>query len=179
MSTNGLNEWKKYIETNTPKGRILLTGAHAWEGSASTDHFQHAQGAAWITTDIEGDDVDIRADLHSIDRHIGDLDGIFSPATLEHIERPWVAMSAMSRSLKVGGALFLHTHQTFPLHGYPNDYYRFSVEALKSLCFDAGLNVVCASYDNPCVINPPKNVTVWNRDAESYLNVSIFAVKKE
>lgn len=179
MSDNALNQWVKYIEINTPRGRILLTGFHAQQGTVNLDYFGYAKNAKWITTDIEGDDVDIRADLHSIDRHVGDLNGIFSPATLEHIERPWVAMSAMSRSLKVGGALFLHTHQTFPLHGYPNDYYRFSVEALKSLCFDAGLNVLSASYDNPCIIKPPKNVTVWNRDAASYLNVSIFAVKKE
>lgn len=178
METSPLNVWKTHIEANSPQGRILLTGAHVWEGSVNPDHAKHARHAQWITTDIEGSDVDIRADLHVIDQHVGELDGIFSPATLEHIERPWVAMIAMGRALKPGGALFLHTHQTFPLHGYPHDYYRFSTEALKSLCFDAGLEVVSAGYDNACSIVPPASVEVWNDIAESYLNVNVCAVKK-
>ena len=37
------------------------------------------------------------------------------------------------KALKVGGLIYIQTHQSFPLHGYPHDYFRFSREALASL----------------------------------------------
>lgn len=158
---------------------VLLTGAKVWEGSVNPDHSQHYPSADWIGTDIEGGNgVDIVADLQRIDECGRTFDAVFSPATLEHIERPWVAVIAMGRVLKPGGVLFIHTHQTFPLHGYPFDFFRFSTSALRTLCFDAGLEVVEAGYDNPCTIVPPSSVAVWNRHAESYLNVSVCAVKQ-
>ena len=35
--------------------------------------------------------------------------------------------------LKIGGRLFIQTHQTFHLHAYPSDYFRFSTEALAAM----------------------------------------------
>ena len=40
-------------------------------------------------------------------------------------------MDAMYKSLKSEGVLFLQTHQTFLIHGYPSDYFRFTTEALS------------------------------------------------
>ena len=158
---------------------VLLTGAKVWPGSVNPSYRNHVPYAKWMTTDIEsGDGVDIVADLQRI-HEATDLkfDAIFSPATLEHIERPWTAMYAMSQILKPGGVLFLHTHQTFPIHGYPSDYFRFSTSALRTLCFDAGLEVIACEYDSPCTITPSVDVPVWNNVAESFLNVCVCAVK--
>jgi SAM-dependent methyltransferase len=158
---------------------ILLCGAKPWPGSFQTDHRKHCQRADWTTTDIEsGDGVDIVGDLQSLHKTT-DLrfDGIFCPAVLEHIERPWVAMYAMGQLLKPGGVLHIQTHQTFPLHGYPHDYYRFSVPALNSLCFDAGLHVLASGYDGPCTITPNGECAVWNPLATSFLNVTICGIK--
>lgn len=174
-----LDEFKSRVSVMPGKPSVLLTGAKVWDGSHNPDHSLHAPNANWVGTDIEdGDTVGIVADLQRI-HEVTDqkFDAIFSPATLEHIERPWVAMYAMSQVLRSGGVLFLHTHQTFPLHGYPHDYFRFSTAALRTLCFDAGLNVVSCEYDNPCSITPPPSVQVWNPVAESFLNVTVCAVK--
>ena len=174
-----LAEFKTRLANVTPC-RILYTGAKVWPGSVNLDHSLHAPHAEWIGTDIEaGAGVHIVSDLSRIDQ-VTDLrfNAVFSRATLEHIERPWCSMIAMANVLKAGGVLFVHTHQTFPIHGYPSDYFRFSTQALRTMCFDAGLEVIAAGYDNPCVITPPKSVTVWNLAAEAYLNVTICAVKK-
>ncbi len=174
-----LQIWVSAIATYN-KPTVLLTGAKRWEGSPPPSHEQYAPHATWIGTDIEaGEGVHIVGDLQSLDRTTDDkFDAIFSPATLEHIERPWTAMFAMTNMLRRGGLLYLHTHQTFPLHGYPNDFYRFSTEALKTLAHDAGLSVVSAAYDGPCKIRPDEKVAVWNDAAECYLNVTMVAEKR-
>ena len=174
-----LTVWKKQV-SNIPNCKVLCTGTKIWPGSVNPVHSNHLPEATWKGTDIEGGEgVDIVADLHNIHEIVGrdSFDAIFSPATLEHVQRPWVALRSMAQVLRPGGGLFIQTHQTFPLHGYPHDYFRFSVEALITLCSDAGLRTIGYAYENPCTITPPSEVTVWNHVAESYLNVCITAVK--
>lgn len=158
---------------------VLLTGVAVWEASVNPDRRVHAPHANWFGTDIvEQSGVDVVADLHEIHRktHLK-FDGIFSPSVLEHLERPWVAMQSMSNCLRSGGYLFVQTHQTFPLHYYPDDHFRFTTSALTTMAVDAGLEVVATGYDHPCMIQPPRSVTVWNKAAESFLNVTICARK--
>ena len=87
-----------------------------------------------------GEGVHIVSDLEELDKNIKEpYDAIFCPATLEHVRHPWIAMDALYKSLKPEGLLFIDTHQTFPLHGYPHDYFRFSTEALKIMAVDSGI----------------------------------------
>lgn len=177
MSGSPLNDWKTAMAVKQAPV-VLETGAKPWEGSAPpTDHTGHCLHAGeWLRTDIEaGQGVDIVADLHLIDVQCPRrFDGIYCPATLEHLERPWVAMRAMRDTLLPDGVLFIDTHQTFPLHGYPFDFYRFSTQALESLCRDAGLEVISSGYSNPCTI-VPTGAAVWNQIADCFLNVSVCA----
>lgn len=178
MTRSPLDEWKLHLELMPSTPEILLCGAKAWDGSINIDHRKHCRRAVWVTTDIEaGDGVDLVYDLQSMWQTCSrTFDAILCPAVLEHIERPWVAMYSMSQMLRSGGVLYVQTHQTFPLHGYPNDYFRFSEQALRTLCFDAGLEVLTAGYDSPCTITPVGE-HVWNPLAESYLNVTVCARK--
>jgi len=173
-----LDLWKRSMAPVSPCS-ILWTGAKAWPSSVNADHSLHVPHATWTGTDIAaGEGVDIVADLQRIDQDSSQrFDGIFSPATLEHIERPWCAMLAMSNILKPGGFLYLHTHQTFPVHGYPSDYFRFSTNALRTLCYDAGLTVLACEYDSPCTITPPPSVPVWDHVSRAFLNVTVCASK--
>lgn len=158
---------------------ILLTGAKPWPGTVAAEYRQHIRNATWFGTDIEGGQgVDIVGDLQAIDKVTAQrFDGIFCPATLEHIERPWCAVTAMGAALKPGGWLYIQTHQTFPLHGYPSDYFRFSTAALRTLVYDAGLVTVMSHHDGPCSIVPPAGHAVWNVEAEAFLNSCIVARK--
>ena len=161
-----------------PSPEILWTGAKPWDGTPSHSYFANAPHGRWLGTDIEGGEgVDIVGDLHYLDT-ITDrrFQGIFSPSTLEHVARPWIAFKALANLLADGGCLYLHSHQTFPIHGYPSDYFRFTGEAMRVMAEDAGLEVIETGYDHPCQIHPPAGI-VWNPSAPAFLNVTIVAVK--
>jgi len=171
-----LDEWKLQLALMPHRPQILLCGAKPWPMSCHLDHRKHCERADWITTDIEsGEGVDMVHDLQTMWQETDQrFDAIFCPAVLEHIPRPWTAMHSMSQLLLPGGVLYIQTHQTFVLHGYPHDYFRFSREALELMATDSGLHPLMSGYDGPCTITPLPDV-VWNPLAPSYLNVTICA----
>jgi SAM-dependent methyltransferase len=81
----------------------------------------------------EGPGVDIVLDLHDIDLPLDAAGTVIALDTLEHVERPWEAMAEIQRVLKPGGIAILTSVMRFPIHGYPNDYWRFTPEGLRSL----------------------------------------------
>jgi SAM-dependent methyltransferase len=142
------------------------------------DWVPHAK--EFLGTDIQaGPDVDIVADLHRLTDVVGSerFDVIISASTFEHLKYPTVAAHELLKVLKLGGVLFVQTHQSFPLHGYPNDYFRYSRDALASLFgTQMGFEVVATDYDFP--------VRLFARrfpDAEympAYLNTTLWGVKR-
>lgn len=158
---------------------VLELGTLRW-GNAPTHHREWAPDAPkYVMSDIgPGQDVDVVADAHDLKPfHDAEFDALIACSLLEHVARPWLVLPAMARVLQPGGVLFIDTHQTFPLHGYPDDYFRFSTQALTVLAVDAGFEVVAVEHLFPCKITPPKYVPVWNAAAESFLNVQMFARK--
>jgi hypothetical protein len=137
------------------------------------------QAAEFLGTDIEaGADVDIVADVHVLSQVVGEerFDVILSCSTFEHLKYPHVAAHEVMKSLKVGGLLFVQTHQTFPLHGYPNDYFRFSQAALASLFGSSmGFRVMATGSDFPVHIYSRRDphVQFW----PAYLNTTLWGEK--
>lgn len=121
----------------------------------------------------DGLDVDLVADIHDCPQiPDGAANAIVCVSVMEHVNRPWIAMPELARTLAPGGRMIVTTHQSFPIHGYPQDYWRFTREAMALLGADAGLDVVATAYAYPAKITPPAEVTEWNPAAEVYLNVS-------
>jgi len=54
----------------------------------------------------------------------------------EHCKAPWKAAKELHRTLTPGGMLILSTPFIWDYHAYPEDYWRFSVDALRLLCED-------------------------------------------
>jgi SAM-dependent methyltransferase len=170
--------------------RILELGTLRWEADRPTHHKDWAPDADWVLSDISpGTDVDVVADAHDLTRYWLRADGETPPfedesfdayiavSLFEHLERPWRAAQSAERVLRSGGVLYVATHQTFPIHGYPDDYFRFSDRALRLIFEDAGFEVLHAGYAYPCQIIPPPEVTRWNPAAPCWLNVEVAAVK--
>ena len=161
---------------------VLEMGTLRWEADFPTHHRDWApHAAAYVMTDIgEGQDVDVVADAHTLSRDLSNetFDAIIAVSVWEHLMRPWVAAQELAKSLQSDGIAFICTHQTFPLHGYPHDYFRFSAEALALIFEDAGLTTLGVGYDYPCSIVPPPQVTRWNPNADCFLNVAWAGVKK-
>lgn len=127
-----------------------------------------------------GLDVDVVCDLHKTVDIFKDksYDIIISCSTFEHLKYPLLCGHNLMKMLKIGGIIFIQTHQTFPLHGYKYDYYRFSREALKSI-FSKKMNIKTLSshFNGNCAIIPENNTNNWNHVAESYLNVIFIGEK--
>lgn len=163
--------------------RVIEIGTRGWNGM-TPKHMQKAvleanEGAKWLGVDLlEGDGVDVVCDAHELSKKFqpGEFDAFVCNSTLEHVRRPWVVAAEIAKVVKPGGIGLLQTHQSFPIHGYPNDYFRFSKEAIAELFgSDNGWRIVQAEYQCPCRVIPTSNVFVhacnWNFEAEAFLNV--------
>lgn len=164
---------------------ILELGTRRSDPDFPTHHREWLPDGRWTMADMAaGQDVDVVADAHDLEATFGSagygfegFDAAIAVSVFEHLERPWMAAASMASVLRPGGLVYVATHQTFPLHGYPSDFFRFSREALALIFEDAGFVVGATSYAYRCVIEPPPEVTRWNRapDVEAWLNVDLVA----
>lgn len=154
---------------------VVEVGTRRADESTPTHHadWLPADGTLIMSDAFPGLDVDVVADAETMTPFESDVyDAVVCCFTLEHIPRPWRAIEAFARILRPGGELYVATHQTFPVHGYPSDYFRFTTEALALLGEDAGLIVESTDYTFPCAIQPEIDLARWNSAAPSWLIVS-------
>jgi SAM-dependent methyltransferase len=169
--------------------RVLEIGTkQSMEGRAS--HVKHlfprVPRGNYLMADVEaGTDVDVVADLHALPQDwTNRFDALVAVSVFEHLERPWIAAKEVARVVAPGGFCYIGTHQTFPLHGYPSDFFRFSKEALALIFRDAGLNVVECEYEHRAKISAPNEFIPlsyqdeWNATFPSYMVVNLFAEKR-
>jgi SAM-dependent methyltransferase len=160
--------------------RVLELGTKRSIAGRSTLHTDWVPNAAvYLGTDIEaGEDVDIVADVHRLSAVTGaeQFDVLISCSSFEHFKYPHVAAHEVMKVLKTGGLLFIQTHQAYPLHAYPFDYFRFSREALAGL-FGAsmGFKVIETDYEYPASIFTLENPHLTAEPA--FLNVRLFGEK--
>jgi predicted SAM-dependent methyltransferase len=88
---------------------------------------------------VPGAGVDIVADAHELSFALAGrmFDAVYSVSVFEHLLMPWKACVEMSRILRIGGLVFIHTHQTIGMHDMPWDFWRFSDTSWKGLFNDA------------------------------------------
>ena len=102
-------------------------------------------GREYVGADFrEGPGVDMILDLHNI-RLPDDAAGtVLLIDTIEHVEFVRKAISEVNRILKPNGILIMSSHMDFPIHGYPNDYWRFTPSAFESLLSPFAFSFVSA-----------------------------------
>jgi len=175
---------KNYITLNNLKSiTILELGTKRSIPTRSTHHknlFKNIKNINYIMVDIEdGLDVDIVCDVHKLSSKFSNIDVIISFSGYEHFKYPLLASHEIMKSLKINGLCYIQSHQSFPLHGYPNDYFRFSLDAYDAL-FPKTMNAILigAEYSEPVLIAPINNHSVWNWYAKSFANSSCIIQKK-
>ena len=157
--------------------RVLELGTLQSEPGRSTHHAAWLpEGSTHVKSDIEaGPDVDVVADAHDLESVFGReaFDVLIAVSVWEHLERPWIAARELHAIMYEGAIAYICTHQTFPIHAYPSDFFRFSDDGLAALFDWAGFEVLAKSYAYPCTIVPPPEITVWNPAAPAFLNVDV------
>jgi len=99
-------------------------------------------GRDYVGCDMRaGPGVDRVLNLHELDLPSASVGAALSLDTLEHVEFPRKAMSELHRVLADGGIAVISSVMNFPIHAYPDDYWRFTPEAFRSLLreFDSSL----------------------------------------
>lgn len=163
-----------------PCPRVLELGTARSIPTRSTKHADWVPEAGeYLGTDIlPGPDVDLVADIHRLTQVTGEeqFDVIISCSSFEHFKYPHKAAHEVMKALRMGGILFIQTHQTFPLHAYPYDYFRFSREALAGLFgTQMGFHVIAADYEFPARIYAPQDHQASL--VTCYLNVRLYGEK--
>jgi SAM-dependent methyltransferase len=91
-------------------------------------------GRPFIGTDMrEGPGVDRVEDLRALTFADGEVGTALCLDTLEHCEDPVAACRELTRVVGDGGVCVISSVMLFGIHGYPNDYFRFTPEAFRSM----------------------------------------------
>ena len=92
------------------------------------------EGRDFTGTDFrEGPGVDRVEDLRGLSFEDGEVGTALCLETLEHCEDPFAACRELHRVLSPGGICVISSVMLFGIHGYPNDYWRFTPEGLRVL----------------------------------------------
>jgi len=90
----------------------------------------------WVGTDMQaGPTVDLVSDLCSISlenmlpwERFG---SVLCAETIEHLEEPILALIQLRNSLRPGGWIVITMPFGFPIHNFPDDYWRFTPSGLR------------------------------------------------
>jgi SAM-dependent methyltransferase len=168
----------KNLAAQKPSPHVIEFGVKQSRPGFSTMHKDWVPHHRYYTgADMQpGLDVDLVLDLHSIDAHDENWDIVIACSVFEHVARPWIAAKEIARVLRPGGLVFIQTHQSFPLHAYPHDFWRFSIESLTLLFADSGLTVVDCAYQYPAQVVSQQDP--GGKDHPAFLNVCLIGWKE-
>jgi SAM-dependent methyltransferase len=122
------------------RGRCLDVGS----GRSPYREALEANSDRLVSVDIEDRSgrLDLIADIQNMPELAGEsFDSVVCTQVLEHVPKPWLAMTELARVLKPGGHAVLSVPHLSAVHEAPTDYFRYTRYGVESLCTDAGLEV--------------------------------------
>jgi SAM-dependent methyltransferase len=156
--------------------RVLEIGTkQSMPGRSTHSAAKFPAAGQYVKADYQdGADVDVVADIMKLSEVFppGSFDLVVANSTFEHVAKPWVAADEIHRVLSPGGLCFVQTHQSFPLHAYPFDYWRFTCEAMEVLFYAPKWRTVRTAYEFPCQVVSERDPQGKNHPA--FLNVAIL-----
>lgn len=112
-------------------GRTLIVGSHVYKDKE--DRRQRYPDVVGIDM-LAGPGVDMVADLEEgLQEDLGLFDHVECMSVLEHSRRPWLLAANIERLLAPGATIYVTVPFVWRLHAYPDDYFRFAPEGLKTL----------------------------------------------
>lgn len=139
--------------SSQPVPKILEIGSRARSGIVRRELFP--EKAHYVGFDIKaGPNVDIVGDAHRLSSYVSDrFHFVYCIATFEHLLMPWKVAIEINRVLEPGGLVFVHSHQTWPIHDEPWDFWRFSKHAWRALFNDyTGFEILAVAHSEPAVV---------------------------
>jgi SAM-dependent methyltransferase len=113
---------------------VVEFGSMQVESEQDSDLRRFFAPADYTGTDFrEGPGVDRVEDLRALSFEDGSVGTALSFDTLEHCEDPPMACRELTRVTADGGVCVISSVMLFGIHGYPNDYFRFTPEGFRSM----------------------------------------------
>jgi SAM-dependent methyltransferase len=114
---------------------IYEFGAQRVPGQQHLPHVSsYFPGKRFVGCDLViGDGVNEVQDLHQLSLPDASIGTALLFDTIEHVRDPWVAMRELHRCLRPGGLLVMTSVWYFPIHAYPDDYWRFTASGFRTL----------------------------------------------
>lgn len=155
LATNTNNkmtdDFIKLVKNHQPNGQYLEIGSRARSGVVRRN--LAPQNWQYTGMDImEGDNVDVVGDAHELSKLFQSkkFDAVASFSVLEHMLMPWKFIVELNQVLNVGAIGLFTTHQSWPVHDAPWDFWRFSDKAWCSLFNQAtGFEIITAEMGEP------------------------------
>jgi SAM-dependent methyltransferase len=161
--------------------RILEIGSYNVNGSVRPIIEATMGPVTYTGIDMrEGPCVDLVLSAEQVAAHFGaeQFDAVICFEALEHIKDWKAAISNMKTVLKSGGTLYLTTRSKgFPLHSYPDDYWRFEVADMKTI-FNDFVTQVYLDPDWPGVFVHAMKPLGW-MPALDLTNYSVYSMENE
>lgn len=175
--------WENFIARlgTFERGAVLEIGSRA--RSAITRAHRIPSHLSYTGMDIlPGPNVDLVGDAHELSRVMAGKKfvAIFSTSVFEHLLMPWKVALEINRVLEPGGIVYTSTHQTWPVHEEPWDFWRFSRHTWQALFNPAtGFEILEAVVGEPARIHPCRtsSVTREMHRSPAYLGSASLARK--
>ncbi|MSU48866.1 MAG: methyltransferase domain-containing protein [Opitutus sp.] len=162
-------------------GDILEIGSRARSAITRRQHLPTKLG--YVGMDIlPGPNVDVVGDAHQLSALFGPRKFVaaFSLSVFEHLAMPWKVAIELNRVLLPGGLVFANTHQTWPLHEEPWDFWRYSNSTWPCL-FNAmtGFEIVEVAQGEPAQIHGlwDSPVARYIPESPAFLSANVIARK--
>lgn len=160
---------------------VVEIGSRARSGTVNNEWL--SSRAKYIGFDIvDGPNVDVIGDADDMARHFeaSSIDAAYSVSTFEHLAMPWRVVAQLNQVLKIGAVVFVASHQTWPLHDSPWDFWRFSEGAWHSLFnTDTGFEVMeVAMGEGACIVADYLSASTTHLDLHpAFLGSGVIARK--
>lgn len=175
--------WENFLQhvARFASGRVLELGSRA--RSAITRRHRIPERLEYVGLDIlAGPNVDVVGDAHELGRLFpeGGFVAVFSTSVFEHLAMPWKAVLEINKVLAPGGIVYTSTHQTWPPHEEPWDFWRYSQHTWRAL-FNAatGFELLEAVVGDPARVHACRTTTVTRGlpDSLAWLGTASLARK--
>jgi hypothetical protein len=145
-------------------GRTLIVGSAVYrEKEDRRKRYPYAVGVDML----EGQGVDWVLDLEEpLPDGLGTFAHVECMSVLEHSRRPWLLAANLEQLMEPGATIFVSVPFIWRFHGYPNDYYRLTPEALPQLFSNVDWSELMLASD---VLQPKYRVNALKRDGHPYL----------
>ena len=146
--------------------RVIEVGSMNVNGSLR-GHVEALGPSSYVGVDfLVGKGVDVVCDAIKIVKRFGkkSFDVVISTEMLEHAEDWRATITAMKRVLVPGGLLVLTARGPgFPLHGFPHDWHRFTLDDMRRIFADFQIDALEADREFSGVLLRARKPSTWRR----------------